>query len=199
MPVPRAKTLSPPPGAQAASHGAESRAFTADAPSVGHGRVAEAGPAAAGRHCVMGLGGRDLPRLDAEQDGVVHDRRLAGDDLGAGDERVLGEVRVDQEAAVVVRAAARCRRRVGAARQRELQEALTGAQWCARDARGTFMRRRVPVGRGAGCALRGRAGGRSGLVGRARTRDGPRDEGAGEQHRPHSEQPHAHAGHPQSC
>ena len=44
----------------------------------------------------------DLVGRDAEQDRVVHDRRLAGDDLGAGDEGVLGEVWVDQEAAVVV-------------------------------------------------------------------------------------------------
>ena len=64
--------------------------------------AAEAGPAGLGRLRVLGLGLGDAVLLDPEQDHVVHDVGVAGKDLGAGEPGVLGEVRVEQEAAVVV-------------------------------------------------------------------------------------------------
>ena len=115
--------------------------------------------------------GRDLAGLDAEQDRVVHDRRLARDDLGAGDEGVTREMGVDQEAAVVVLAGGRRRRRVRTARQGDLLETLAGSQGeCARRGRerGPSVRRQLSSAR-RGCRLVP-AGGSSGLIAPAGTR-----------------------------
>ncbi len=102
--VPRssASTRSPPPGAQAPSHGASSTLPLAR----GDAGVAEAGPALARRGPIRGLGLRDELGRHPEQDHVVHHVGVAGLHVEAGDERVLGELGVEQEAAVVVGAGA---------------------------------------------------------------------------------------------
>ena len=68
--------------------------------------AAEAGPALARRGVVHRLGLRDLFGRRGEQDDVVDDVGVARLDERAGQEDVLGQVRVEQEAAVVVGAGA---------------------------------------------------------------------------------------------
>jgi hypothetical protein len=63
---------------------------------------AETRPALTGSRLVEPLRLRDLCRLDAEKDHVVHDLRGAGHDPRRRDERVMRQAGVEQEAAVVV-------------------------------------------------------------------------------------------------
>ena len=80
--------------------------------AVRQAAVAEARPALAGVPRVELLGRGDLVGVDPEQDHVVHDVAVVGLDERAGQEAVLRQVRVEQEAAVVVGAdAVRSRRR----------------------------------------------------------------------------------------
>ena len=75
-------------------------------------RPAEARPARAGVAAVESLGIRELGRTDLEEDHVVHDLRLTGDDPCRCHERVARLLGVEQEAAVVVGDPLRRRRRV---------------------------------------------------------------------------------------
>ena len=82
--------------------------------AVGQAAVAEAGPALARVVGVELLGRGVLVGVDAVEDHVVDDVAVVRLHERAGEERVLGQVRVEQEAAVVVGAdAVRRRRRVG--------------------------------------------------------------------------------------
>ena len=65
---------------------------------------AEAGPPVARILGIEGPGLSHLLRLDLRHDHVVHDRRVVGLDLDPAHEQVGVESRVDEEAAVVVRA-----------------------------------------------------------------------------------------------
>ena len=73
---------------------------------VAQPRSAEAGPALALDAGVHRLGVGHHVRRHREQDDVVHDFGVAGLHEGAGEVRVLGQVRVEQEAPVVVGARA---------------------------------------------------------------------------------------------
>ena len=105
--------------------------------------AAEAGPALAVLLGVLGLGRVDLLGRDLEEDDVVDDVGVAGLHGRAGQPLVLGELGVEQEAAVVVgpgavRRGRRVRRRHG---QRRAALALCGAgppwpAWHWRDRRG---------------------------------------------------------------
>ena len=95
---------------------------------VGQRGPAEAGPAAAGGLRVVRLGRGHLVGRDGEQDRVVHDREVARQHVAAGDVAVGREVRVEQEAVVVVVPAGRRRRQVGAARHRQGPELLPRTQ-----------------------------------------------------------------------
>ena len=94
--------------------------------------VAEAGPAEAGLGLVGLLGrGRRL-RRQLEHDHVVHHRRVAGQDVGAGEVGVLLQLGVEDEAPVVVGADTVGRRgRVGLL-HRERDPPLAVAQWLGR-------------------------------------------------------------------
>ena len=90
--------------------------------------VAEAGPAETGLRGVRLLGVGPRVRRQLEHDHVVHDLRVAREDVGAGEEGVLLELRVEDEAAVVVGADAVGRgRRVGL-RHRQRHPPLPRAQ-----------------------------------------------------------------------
>ena len=99
--------------------------------SGGDAGAAEAGPAVAGRVGVELAGLRHVARRHPEQDRVVHDLRVLRKELAAGDVRRRGQLRVDEEAAVLVGAA---RRRVRPVRARHGQrdEALARAQRAGR-------------------------------------------------------------------
>jgi len=90
--------------------------------------AAEAGPALTGLTGVLGLGGGDVGRVDLVEDDVVDGCGVLGLELDAADDHVLRELRVDEEAAVVV--GARAEGCLGGVLRRhgELLEALTGAQ-----------------------------------------------------------------------
>ena len=72
--------------------------------------AAETGPAVAAAPGTLGAGRRGRRRRHSEEDDVVHLRRLSGRDVEARDERVVGDLRVEDETAVVVGAD---RRRLG--------------------------------------------------------------------------------------
>src|SRR3954447_19195468 len=67
-------------------------------------RVAETGPAVARSLSVLLLGLVDLVRRHPEQDHVVHHVEVVRPDVVAGDRGVVRELRVEQEAVVVVSA-----------------------------------------------------------------------------------------------
>ena len=107
--------------------------------------AAEAGPALLRGGGVLGLGLGDLLVGDTEQDHVVHDLRVARQDLGAGQPGVLGQLRVEQEAPVVVGALAGGSRRL--VRRGDLQRRpllagaeLAGLHRLGRDRRGVVVR-----------------------------------------------------------
>lgn len=82
---------------------------------------------------------RDVLRLDLVEDDVVHGVGVVGLDLDAADDHVLRELRVDEEAPVVVGAAAVGRLRRVRGGHRDLLEGLAGAQ---RDLGGLGLRLR---------------------------------------------------------
>ena len=70
MPTSLAIIRSPPPGAQAPSHGARVEAAVAD--TVGQPGPTETGPALTVLFGILGLGRSHLIRADLEQDHMVH-------------------------------------------------------------------------------------------------------------------------------
>ena len=108
--------VSSPPGAQAASQVASSTLGTRPPRPVPPKQV-QPSP---GTRVVLLLASRDLVGRDPEQDHVVHDVRVAGQHVAAGQPGVLVQLRVEQEAAVVVgadagRARTACRARASPA------------------------------------------------------------------------------------
>jgi hypothetical protein len=89
--------------------------------------VAEAGPALASGRGILGASSFRLLGRDREDDGVVHDRRVLRLELGSGEERRPGQLRIDHEAAVLVGTTVRRRRGVGL-RDRQVEEPLAGPQ-----------------------------------------------------------------------
>ena len=102
----RATASRAPPGAQAPSQAASSTLLNSPSRPMPPKQVQPS----------LGRLARPWPRprrprpVDPEQDHVVHDLGVAGQDLGAGEPGVLGQLRVEQEAAVVVGALAGRRR-----------------------------------------------------------------------------------------
>ena len=90
--------------------------------------AAEAGPAIAGSGGIEPAGILDILRFDPEEDGVVDDGRVLRQELAAGDEDPLGELRIHQEAPVLVGAAVGRLRRVRP-RHGETDEPFALAQW----------------------------------------------------------------------
>ena len=60
---------------------------------------------------LQGLGRRDIVGPDPEDDGMVHDLAVAGQELAAGEVHPIGQVGVEQEAPVLVGSAPRRYRR----------------------------------------------------------------------------------------
>src|SRR5262249_27396117 len=92
----------------------------------------------------------------AVQHGVVDDLRVAGLEVQPGEVRRRGEVRVDEEAPVVVGPAAGCGRTVRAVRQAERDPPLARAQRQHRDG-GAGPGRRAGGGGGGGGVVAGGA------------------------------------------
>jgi hypothetical protein len=100
-PVPAGETPSFPPGAHAPTHGTASRPWSPARPPPP--RRSRSSP---GRGCCRpALRRLHLVGRQVEQDRVVHQRGVLREELGAGEEGVLRQPRVDHKAAVVVGAA----------------------------------------------------------------------------------------------
>ena len=122
--------------APAGGPGAEPRCVVDLGAAAAQAGVAEAGPSLARRLGVLLLGLGDQVRRDAEQDHVVHDVGVSRQHVEAGDHLVAGQLRVQQEAAVVVGAdPGRRRRRVGLRHPHGRRGAPPAAAACAAPAR----------------------------------------------------------------
>ncbi len=144
-------------------------------------RPAEAAPSGVVVGIVLVLGVGHALGVDPVDDRVVHDQLVVGEEAGTGQVGVGVEVRVEQEAAVVLQAAGRRLRAVCAAGQLQGDEAFALTQRCRRAVRpmpalAARLTGRRAAGRGAG-----RLVDRSLPVGAAAGRDQRhgRDEGDG--------------------
>ena len=115
IPVPARSRSPPQPGAQAAIQPASSRTPPRVRRALGDARAAEARPAGPGRAAVeRGRLGGDVG-ADAVEDHVVDERGRPRRDPRRGDEAVCLQLRVEEEAAVVVGAPVRRGRAIASA------------------------------------------------------------------------------------
>jgi hypothetical protein len=118
---------------------------------AGQAGAAETGPALALVGGVLGLRLSDVLGLDLVKDDVVDQLGVSGQEVGAGDHRVLGQLRVEQEAAIFIGPLPTRRARGVRRGHPQLEETFAGAQ---RD--GLRRRRRGTAAAGRRGCRRGR-------------------------------------------